>query len=409
MPEQSSAYRSFRSTAYRKKYDIALYFGLRPFSFGDLLSRSEYAYNSFRQMGIEKGDRVLLWLPDCPDLLAAFYGLSRLGAVAVLSHPAGMPCEVQNQLEATGSKLLMTTSFRYRRYLEQAGAFPESRLILCRPERDMKRADRKVFLAEEPPFPAEAYDFEALLKTNRYNANETPAGEAEPGVILFGGSSVLRCTPAAYSTEELERAGAEFYGNVPAWETVFVENAFASEGGFLAVHTALCRGKTLLWSVGDPLPLLKKKRPDYLAATEEFFWELRQNVDTFRQWTNLSGGLQIGKPLTPLMRKFAAKAFARMGGGGALEEAPVSFKTQAEELYQVKDYGLYLADAEAVLSALPGIAACRCEIGEEGLRLRLQPDGTVNAAQLVGAVLAFCREELRPGLTPEKVEFTAVI
>ena len=52
----SSAYRSFRLSAYRNKYEKALLFGGKSFTFGALLVRAEYAYNTFLQMGVEEGD-----------------------------------------------------------------------------------------------------------------------------------------------------------------------------------------------------------------------------------------------------------------------------------------------------------------------------------------------------------------
>ncbi len=410
MSKNSSAYRSFRGTAYRKKYDIALLFGGKAFSFEELLNRSEWAYNSFRQMGVEAGDKVLLWLPDCPDLLAAFYGLSRLGAIPVLSHPDSKPREVENQLKTTESKLFLTTPFRYEKYQKKVGSYPESRLILCHPWRDMKGAAKREFLKKEPALKGEGYLFEELLKTNRYSANEIPAAESEiPAAVLFGGGCFHQCVPCSYLPRELEDTADLFARHRGRIDSVFVNLAFATEGGFLAVHTALCCGKTVVWSVEDPLVFLKKKKPDYLVGTEELFWCLRQNTPLFKgRWQNLSGGIQLGKELTPLMAKFAAKAFEEMGGKGTLESAPIPLKARMEPLYFIGDRGIRLSDLETELSAFSEIAACRC-IGEErGIRLQLQVKGKADAT-LCEKVLTYCKEELGDAYVPEKIEFCTII
>ena len=133
----SSAYRAFRASAYRNKYKNALLFGGKIVTFGALLVRAEYAYNTFCQMGIEAGEKVALWLPDCPDLLASFYGLSRLGAAAVLIHPESSPREAENQMKAAGAEILLATAGRYERYRRRYGELPQSNLVLCRPELDM--------------------------------------------------------------------------------------------------------------------------------------------------------------------------------------------------------------------------------------------------------------------------------
>ncbi len=409
MPDNSTAYRSFRGTAYRKKYDTALLFGGKAFSFEELLNRSEWAYNSFRQMGVEAGEKVLLWLPDCPDLLAAFYGLSRLGAIGVLSHPDSVPREVENQLKTTESKLFLTTPFRYEKYQKKVGNYPESRLILCHPWRDMKGAAKREFLKKEPALKGEGYLFEELLKTNRYSANETPAAGETPAALLFGGNCFHSCELIAYLPRELDDTAELFSRHRGRIESVFIESAFASEGGFLAVHTALCRGKTVVWGMGDPFPLLRKKKPDYLVGTEEFFWRLRENTAYFKGgWQTLSGGIQLGKELTPLMAKFAAKAFLEMGGKGALEGPPVPLKARKEQLYFIGDRGIRFSDLEQELSALPEIAACRC-IGEErGIRLQLQAKTKADAA-LCEKVLSYCKEELGAVYVPEKIEFIGLI
>lgn len=406
-----SAYRAFRVCAYRQKYDTALWFGSSSFTFGELLDRAEYAYNSFRQMGVEEGERVCLWLPHCPDLLAAFYGLSRLGAVPVLLHPECSVREAQNLLNWANSKVLITTPCRYDRFCKNASFLPKGHFILCRPERDLKGREKAAYLEALPKnFSVEGYYFDQLMAENRYNANETPAcapqGEA---VVLFGNSCFLQCKPISYTAEELAHTAEVFARHRESVSTVFIENSFATEGGFLAAHSALSSGRTILWRVGEVLPYLLKRKPDYLVATEEVYWVLRQNALLFKgRWGNLAGGIQIGKELTPIMMKFAGRAFAQMGGKGTLDGTPVPLKVRKEELYFVEDVGVRLSDMEAFLCTLSGLEACRCSGEGSGIRLRLQPAVGVDASSLSRRVLACCREEMNRFHLPEKLEFGIV-
>ena len=143
--ERHSAYRDFRISAYRKKYDVALIYGGKEVSFGVLLNRVEYVYNTFCQMGITPGDRVSLCLPNCPDLLASFYALSRLGAIPLLIHPEDTPRELRIQMEAVKSRLLITTEGRYEAYCAEESPLPPGQVVLCRPERDMSARYRRVW------------------------------------------------------------------------------------------------------------------------------------------------------------------------------------------------------------------------------------------------------------------------
>ena len=410
--ERNSAYRALRVTAYRKKYETALYYGGKSMTYGILLNRVEYAYNTFCQMGIAAGERVCLWLPNCPDLLASFYGLSRLGAVAVLSHPGDLPREVRQQMHAAGARLLITTADRYERYCNEWDPLPPGQVVLCRPEGDMKGAERRRYresLAETAA--REGQQMEALLRENRYAAMDTPYGGNEQEAVLLCGTSSFRTVRfISYFPEELDDTVSVFWRRKDAVETVYVENSFATEGGFLAAHSVLVAGKLLLWSVGEPYRMLKKKKPDFLVATEEFFWEFRQRTAFFgRKWSNLRGGYQIGKPLTPLMEKFAAKAMAVCGGHGELSGSPVPLKVRMEELYFVKDYGVRTADMEEELSALAGIRKCRCIAENGGLRLRVLPDGTAPVSGLGRAMVVCCKKEMNPLHLPKSVEFCSAL
>lgn len=412
--ERSSAYRDFRLAAYRKKYEPALIFGGKTIQFGALLDRVEYAYNTFCQMGVTAGQRVCLWLPNCPDLLASFYGLSRLGAVGVLAHPQDTAREVRRQMEAAQAGLLITTASRYELFCREGEPLAPGKLILCRPESDMKGRDRRLYLehervAEEED--AKGYLLSELMAENQYSALETPFGDNDQeAVLLCGTSSFIRPRFISYLPEELADTALEFWRRKDQVRTVYVENSFATEGGFLAAHSALCAGRTLLWSVEEPYEMLKKHKPDFLVATEEFFWEFRQRTEFFgAKWSNLLGGMQIGKELTPLMEKFAGRAFAEVGGKGMLTGAPVPLKVRRENLYFTKDFGIRLADMEQELSRLSGIAKCRCLADGGGIRLRVLPDGKESVSGLGRALVACCKREMNLLHLPRSVEFCSTL
>lgn len=413
MEEKNSAYRDFRVSAYRKKYDIALQFGGKNITFGTLLNRAEYAYNTFCQMGIAAGSRVCLWLPNCPDLLASFYGLSRLGAVGVLAHPKDTPREVRRQMEATGAELLITTGGCYESYCNEWGELPQGQIILCRPESDMRGSVRRTYLAKQRVREEEAkgYLLDELMAENSYNALETPFGDnGQEAVLLCGTSSFIAPKFISYLPEELTQTAKEFWRHKEQVRTVFVENSFATEGGFLAVHGALSTGRTVLWNVEEPYALLKKQKPDFMVATEEFFWEFRQRTNFFGgKWTNLLGGVQIGKELTPLMEKFAEKAIAAVGGKGGLTASPVPLKVRMESLYYMGDFGVRLADVEQELSRLPGISKCRCLADGGGIRLRVLPSGLEPVSGLGRSIVACCKREMNRVHLPKTVEFCSVL
>ncbi|RJP26680.1 MAG: long-chain fatty acid--CoA ligase [Actinobacteria bacterium] len=60
-----------------------------------------------KKLGVQKGDRVALQLPNTPQLVFAYYGTVKLGAVAVMFNPLYSPREIEHQLRDSGAKVMI--------------------------------------------------------------------------------------------------------------------------------------------------------------------------------------------------------------------------------------------------------------------------------------------------------------
>ncbi len=61
--------------------------------------------NSLTRLGVEKGDKVALVLPNMPQMVIATYALFRLGAVVVMNNPLYTERELEHQLSDSDSKM----------------------------------------------------------------------------------------------------------------------------------------------------------------------------------------------------------------------------------------------------------------------------------------------------------------
>jgi benzoate-CoA ligase family protein len=82
----------------------ALRFRERRFSYEEVQRASNRAANALRAAGALPEERVLLALPDGPELVAAIFGALRLGAVAVMVNPALRDDELAYLLEHTRAR-----------------------------------------------------------------------------------------------------------------------------------------------------------------------------------------------------------------------------------------------------------------------------------------------------------------
>ncbi|MGQ9682637.1 MAG: long-chain-fatty-acid--CoA ligase [Anaerolineae bacterium] len=69
----------------------------------DLVSRCAAG---LQRMGVGKGDRVAILLPNCPQYIIAYYGALRAGAIVVPCNPLYVARELQHQLADSGAKVI---------------------------------------------------------------------------------------------------------------------------------------------------------------------------------------------------------------------------------------------------------------------------------------------------------------
>ncbi len=85
---------------------------------------------ALQQMGVQKGDRVALMLPNCPQFVIAFYGASLTGAVVVNTSPLYVARELEHQLKDSGAQTLVMLNLFFPRYREIAGNVSVKRVIV---------------------------------------------------------------------------------------------------------------------------------------------------------------------------------------------------------------------------------------------------------------------------------------
>ncbi|WP_193746121.1 long-chain fatty acid--CoA ligase [Paenibacillus sp. TCA20] len=93
----------------------AMYFMGKSISYKKLLMLSYQMANVLRGLGVKKGDRVAIMLPNCPQVVIAYYGTLLLGGVAVMTNPLYMERELAHQMKDSGAKIIITLDTFYSR------------------------------------------------------------------------------------------------------------------------------------------------------------------------------------------------------------------------------------------------------------------------------------------------------
>jgi long-chain acyl-CoA synthetase len=99
---------AFASTAQSDPLRTALFWGDVRFSYRDLWTQSVWVAESLRaEFGVRRGDRVGIWLRNCPEFVPALFGVLRAGAVAVPVNNFFKPAEASYILADAGIDVLI--------------------------------------------------------------------------------------------------------------------------------------------------------------------------------------------------------------------------------------------------------------------------------------------------------------
>ncbi|KAB8142601.1 long-chain fatty acid--CoA ligase [Chloroflexia bacterium SDU3-3] len=81
-------------------------------------------------LGVRKGDRVALMLPNSPQFVIAFFATMRLGAIVVNHNPTYTPRELQHQLCDSGAETIILLNIFYPRLQEIQQHTPLKRVVV---------------------------------------------------------------------------------------------------------------------------------------------------------------------------------------------------------------------------------------------------------------------------------------
>ncbi len=100
---------AFAASARKHRNKIALFWGDREYSYAELWAQSLLVSERLqRRFGVQRGDRVGLWLKNCPEFVSGLFGILRAGAVVVPINNFLKPDEVNYILADAGIDLLIT-------------------------------------------------------------------------------------------------------------------------------------------------------------------------------------------------------------------------------------------------------------------------------------------------------------
>ena len=68
-----------------------------------------------KELGLKKGDRVAISLPNCPQSVISYFGILIAGGIVVQTNPTYTERELEYQMKDSGSKMIVTLDILFPR------------------------------------------------------------------------------------------------------------------------------------------------------------------------------------------------------------------------------------------------------------------------------------------------------
>jgi long-chain acyl-CoA synthetase len=177
----------------------ALIFGRRRMSYQSVAGEARRWAAIVRDLGVRKGDRFLILLPNVPQAVIALYGATMAGAVVVLANPLSNQQELARQVSDSGAETVLTLSRFYPdvvRPLQQEGQV--GNVILTNIKTYLPWSQRTVFRFTRerqeghrlPPYEAEkVLWWERLMRRTPGDFHPVPVTADDLAVLLYTGGT----------------------------------------------------------------------------------------------------------------------------------------------------------------------------------------------------------------------------
>jgi long-chain acyl-CoA synthetase len=104
---------ALKETARRYPDQTALIFKDARLTFREYNETADRFAAALQGLGVKKGDRVAIHLPNCPQFPIAYYAVLRIGGIVVPCNPIYTAREMRHQLKDSGATVILTLSAMY--------------------------------------------------------------------------------------------------------------------------------------------------------------------------------------------------------------------------------------------------------------------------------------------------------
>ncbi len=173
-------YQVLDDTARDFPYVDAVIFRGKRIKYGELGGWTRDLASALHQIGIKKGERVAIMLPNCPQYIVAYYAILKVGGVVVNVNPMYVERELEFQLHDAGARAIVALRDLLPRLETVKEKIPLKTLILTDLDEHVRAAERKTHIQGlRPGF----YEYAELLEKGKTRV--PPVVSADPDDVAL--------------------------------------------------------------------------------------------------------------------------------------------------------------------------------------------------------------------------------
>jgi len=378
-------YRILDDTAAKHPTDPCTNFFGKQLTYHEIKQLSDRFAASIRRMGIQKGDRVVLLLPNSPQFIVAYFGLLKAGAVIVPLNPLSAERELEFYLSDSEAEVAITIPLFLSKVASLVGKTPLKHIVHSRlsdflpfplslvqgfREQKLVRGVRGVALV----------DFKELLKQEPGSDwSPEPVQPEEMAVLIYSGGT----------TGIAKGIMLSHFNFVANAHQIITWGSLTNEQGLLAVlplfhgfgmsvtmNSAMLAGGEITlvprFNAKQVAKTIQKRKPSFFIGVPTMFVQLSNLPDIHRYDFSSLRGIFVGAaPLTKAIKDdFEKKTGGRMIEGYGLTEAVTAIMANPYKgTHKLASIGIPFSDVDMKIVSLDDGHTLRPgELGEIALR-----------------------------------------
>ena len=340
------------------KYDenVATIFFDQKMTYGELRDQVRRLATALKGMGVKKGDRVAIMLPNSPQFIISYYGVLEAGGVIANISPLHVERELEYEFNDSGAETLIYLDLFDERIQAVKGKSPLKRIIASSITDYMetpvdpnveKAADthyfKEVVAGSEPEVPDVEIDPETDLAALQYTGGTTGLPK---GVMLTHRNLLANAMQCALWAKEFTEPGQDVYLDVIPF--------FHSYGQTVGMNNAILNAATMVlipqFEINMLLQAIQKYKPNFFPGVPTLYVAILSHPEALDYGVDKLRLCNSGSAPIPVE---VIKQFSRISGGifcegyGLSEASPVTHSNPIMGMSKVGSIGVPFPDTEA--------------------------------------------------------------